>query len=74
MKRKEQLKKRIKEFAKAGDFDIHTSEHNKIMSIGLKWGESKRLKDQFKRKEQIKLLDKMEENPEYVKKLFKGLF
>jgi len=62
-------KKRLKAFVNAADFEVHTS-GVKLMGVGLKWGESKRLQSLgFKRKEQIKLLDTLQDNPKKAKKL-----
>lgn len=62
-------KKRLKEFAQSGLFDVHTS-GDKIMSIGLQKGDSKYWETLgYKRKEQIKMLDFMQDNPKQLKKL-----
>ena len=60
--------KRIKEFAQFGNFDVHF-QGDKI-KIGLSNGESKYMATLgFKRAEQIKLLDCMEDNPKRLKKV-----
>ena len=48
-------------FVGIGNFEIHFFE-NTFMSIGLKWGESKRLKPYFSRTKQIKLLNHIQDN------------
>lgn len=62
-------KDRLKEFIREGRFDIHTT-NGDIRRVGLKWGESKRLKSQFSRTEQIKMLNYLERNTKLTKKLF----
>jgi len=61
--------KRLKEFAEWGRFDVHFS-GDKVMGVGLKWGESKNMENLgFKRKEQIRMLNVMQDNPKQLKKL-----
>jgi hypothetical protein len=61
--------KRLKEFAQWGNFEVNFSD-DKVMGVGLKWGESKNLENLgFKRKEQIRMLDFMQDNPEKLKKI-----
>jgi len=65
--------KRLKDFVTQGNFDIHTIDKD-ITSVGLKLGDSKFLQHQgFKRKEQIQMLDYLQDNPKLVKRLFKGV-
>ena len=60
--------KRLKEFAQSGMFEVHFQGDKK--RVGLKYGESKYLETLgFKRKEQIKMLDFMQDNPKKLKKL-----
>ena len=47
---------RLKEFMKDANFDIHMS-GKKIRSIGLTWGEGKRLSKRYGREEQISLIN-----------------
>ena len=63
------IPKKIKDFASAGWFDVYTAE-GKIKSIGLHWGEGKKMEAMgFSRKEQIKMLNWLEKNPKIAKKL-----
>lgn len=60
--------KRLKEFAQAGQFEVHFQGKNLIPS--LRYGESKYLETLgFTRKEQIKMLDYMQDNPKKLKKI-----
>jgi len=61
--------KRLKEFAQSGLFDVNMS-GDKILGIGLKKGDSKYWETLgYPRKEQIKMLDFMQDNPKQLKKL-----
>lgn len=61
--------KRIKELVDNSMIDVHLTD-GEIMGVGLKYGESKRLeKEGFSRKEQIKILDCLQDNPELAKEL-----
>jgi len=52
-----------------GNFDVYVTDDT-ITSIGLHWGESGRLqKLGISRKNQIKMLDWLEDNPKIAKKL-----
>jgi hypothetical protein len=60
--------KRAKKFTEIGWFDVHMTE-GRITSIGLHWGESKRLKNLgYSRKDQIGLLNWLEKHPKHAKK------
>ena len=58
---------RLKEFMKDANFDVYTS-GKKIRSIGLMWGESKRLSKKYGREEQISLLNFLQRNPKIIKR------
>jgi hypothetical protein len=61
--------KKLKKFTQEGEFEVYMY-NGKIESIGLRWGESKRLKNLgIKRKDQIKMLDWLEDHPKSAKKL-----
>lgn len=65
------MKKRLKEFAETGNFEVNFADKN-IMGIGLKYGESKYLETLgFPRKEQIRMLDFMQDNPKILKKVLR---
>jgi hypothetical protein len=64
------IPKDIKYFVGSADFDVYLRE-GKLMSVGLKWGESKRLsKLGITRAQQIKMLDWIQARPKIAKKLF----
>ncbi len=63
--------KRIKKFVDNSMIEVHITE-GKLMGVGLQRGQSKILqREGFSRKEQIKILDCLEENPKLAKKLLK---
>jgi len=60
-------KNRIKEFLNNSQLEIYITD-NKVLSVGLKWGYSKILKENgFKRKEQINILNYLEKNTNILK-------
>ena len=73
-KRKTALKKkinekRLKQFTQEGMFEVNCRD-GKLMGIELKHGESKHLENLgYKRKEQIQMLEFMQDNPKKLKKL-----
>lgn len=61
----------MKKFVDNSMIEVHITE-GKLMGIGLKRGQSKRLqREGFSRKEQIKMLDCLEDNPKLAKTLLK---
>ena len=75
VKSKKEIPEKLKKFTELGIFEVRRSgNEDKIISVGLKKGESKFLASQgIKRKEQIKMLDHLQDNPEVAEELlFKG--
>jgi len=69
-KRKTRTPKEIKDFVDMGNFEVYYSNDDKLMSVGLKWGEGVALQRMgIKRKDQIRMLDWLEDHPRTVKKL-----
>jgi len=62
-------KKRLKQFTQEGMFEVNWM-GGKLLGVGLKYGESKHLENLgYKRKEQIQMLDFMQDNPKELKQL-----
>lgn len=62
----------LMQFVKEGNFEVHMQDGD-IMSVGLKWGESKRLVNLgIPRDRQIAMLDWLEMHPHFVKKFILG--
>jgi hypothetical protein len=71
MKRKGDVSDDIKKFTQMGHFDVYIRQ-GKVASIGLHWGESKRLAGLgIPRKKQIKMLNWLEMHPKEAKELLR---
>jgi hypothetical protein len=65
------IPKDVKKFTESGHFDVFMR-GGKLASIGLHWGESKRLAGLgIPRKKQIKMLDWLQDHPKEAKKLLR---
>ncbi len=63
--------KELKRFTQVGKFEVYTTDE-KLTGIGLAWGEGSRLQViGYTRKEQIRMLNYLQEHPTIAKKLLK---